>query len=150
MHTRLSQTAPDIAGELLIQDKDNATYHLSAPATGSGIERGYALTLSTSPVPDNVARHIQFDLPSATRVFLCDGDHYSKDEDQNFWMELVTTRKRTATVYIELDLIDTYSPGSIVEPGLRLVGKFRKDHNAQIRDTLSYVRITAATAPAVD
>lgn len=98
---------------------------------------------------DNTARTVQFaEFPSATTIIFYAGYYGDTDNlDQNFWFEVKTTRKRTSTIILHLENFDSYQPGDIIEPGLRLIRKFRKDNNAEIRDTLSFVRIYAANAP---
>ncbi|WP_341520425.1 hypothetical protein AABC73_18550 [Pseudomonas sp. G.S.17] len=145
-----SNTATSVAssGAILIRDKDNATCSLPAPASGSGETKIYGFRESDSPCKNDTARTVQFtDLPSATKILLADRDDAIESEDQNFWFSFVTTRKRTSTIIIELEYIDTYAVGDIIEPGLQLTGKYRKNGNAQIRDTLSGVSIRAATSP---
>lgn len=134
-------------GTLVIIDKDGAKYSLAGPPPGSGQVKDYRLSDDGSPCPTDIARKIQFgEFKSATRIFLCDINNYSTGEDQVFWMEFMTTRKVTSTDVMELEYIDTYQVGQIIEPGLRLVGKYHRGSEA-LRDTLSFVRITAPTAP---
>lgn len=140
---------PTNTGVILIRDKDEHPCYLSAPAPGSGEEIVYSFTASGSPCNDNTARTVQFGgFPSATTIVFYDGQEgNTSDLTQNFWFEVKTTRKRTSTIILHLDIFDSYQPGDIIEPGLRLIRKFRKDNNAQIRDSLSCVCIHAAKAP---
>jgi hypothetical protein len=140
-HTR-SSASP---GKLLIRDKDNATYTLMGPPPGSGQSIDYVLTEPDSPCPNDVARFFQVtEFPSATRIFMCDNTYFSDDKEQSFYMEVVTTRKRTSVEAIELEYVPSYTPDEIMEPGVQLVRIFRKG-SEQIRDRLSFVRITAST-----
>lgn len=139
---------PLTSGNIIIRDKDNATCSLVGPPNGSGTYLTYRFTDSNSPCPYDKCRTIQFDaFSSGTLIFLSDNDSVDEAKDQNFWMELITTRKRTSTAIIELDLIDTFQPGEIIRPGLMLKRKYRKNNDAQIRDALSGVRIQAPTSP---
>ena len=138
---------PASTGSLVIIDKNEAKYALPGPIPGSGAVIDYSLNRDNTPCPNDIARNIQLgEFKSATRIFLCDHDHYSKKEDQVFWLEFLTIRKLTSTQSIELEYIDSYQPGQIIKPGLMLVGKFHKG-TEPVRDKLSFVRITAPTAP---
>jgi len=140
---------PTNTGIILIRDKDQHPCYLSAPAPGSGEEIAYPFLASGSPCKDNTARTVQFaEFPSATTIFFFSGDFGdTSNVAQHFWFEVKTTRKRTSTIILNLENFDSYQPGDIIEPGLRLIRKFRRDNNAPIRDMLSFVRIYAATAP---
>lgn len=143
-HTAASTTA---TGSLVILDKDNAKYSVAGPPSGSGVYQEWTLTDPNPPCPNDVARQIQLgEFASATRIFLCDSDWYTHSEDQRFWMEFMTTRKLTATRLIELEEAYGYQVGQIIAPGLLLVGKWRRGTD-NIRDSLSYIRITAPTSP---
>ncbi|WP_426114938.1 hypothetical protein [Pseudomonas sp. DSP3-2-2] len=145
-----SNTAPGVAssGIITIRDKDEASCALPAPPIGSGETKIYGFRETSSPCRNDTARSVQFnDFPSATQVVLADIEDASESEDQNFWFKFVTTRKRTSTTIIQLATIDTFQVGDIIQPGLRLIGKYRKNGNAQIHDRLSGVSITAATSP---
>jgi len=139
---------PTATGTILIRDKDQNPCHLSAPPPGSGGVIVFSFTHSESPCNNDTARTVQFaEFPSATTVYFYDTGEALETDDQNFWFEVKTTRKRTSTEILNLENFNSYQPGDIIEPGLRLIRKYRKNNNAPIRDALSSVCIHSATAP---
>jgi hypothetical protein len=99
------------------------------------------------PCKDDWARTVQFaELPSATVILMTDFGDCSKDSPRQSWQEIKTIKKNTSSTIIEIEYLDTFSSGQIIEPGLQLLGKF---HNPEspIRDRLGCVKITTSAAP---
>lgn len=151
-----STLAETPSGTITIRDKDNALCSLPAPPSGSGLTWQYEFLDFESPCPDGKSRSITLlELPSATRILLTDDRTCSQkletiedDDDwtRNFWFELKTTKKLTTTPIEEIDYYNDFNVNQIISPGLQLIGKGRLNNNAQIRDKLSCVRVTASSA----
>lgn len=140
--------APSADGTLTIRDKNEFAYPLSVPPAGSGESVLYNFNAPNPPVPNDVAVKVQFiNVPSATRFFFGADEGASTDPDQDFWFEVITTRKRTNSIDpITLTNILAEGEGMLFEPGLRLLRWYKKNPDSPLLERLTSVRITASTA----
>ncbi|RRU23530.1 hypothetical protein [Stenotrophomonas sp. 278] len=100
------------------------------------------------PCSANTTHSLQLEnAPSAVRILLTDDPGCDKDMEGNeFWIELRTTAKSVTFNAIPLDELMTYQPGSIVRPGLQLVGSYLM-HGKSAQRNLGCAKVTTSAAP---
>ena len=100
------------------------------------------------PCTANTTHSIQLEnVPSAVRILLTDDAGCDIAVTGNeFWIELRTTAKSVTLNAIPLDEIMTYQPGSIVRPGLQLVGSYLM-HGKSAQRNLGCIKVTTSAAP---
>jgi len=143
-------SASTYAGSIIFRNKNNSMCTIDAPKVGA--EPIQVNLTNSSNCKEPAIRSMEIvDLPSATQILLTDSPTCSKtltDTGSNwYWFELKTTRKKTSLGITEIEYLGTFSPPSMVGPGVQMTGKESIRPSYDMRDTLSCVRITTSKEP---
>lgn len=139
-------------GTIILRDKDQGQCALPVPPPGQTFKY-YFWHEADSPTPNpcaprfnDKARSIQLaEVPSATNIILDDAPKCANNE--NFRAEFVTTNKSTSTSIFEIEELNSYQPGQIIQRGLQMT-KQRFSHPGAGRDSLSCMIVsTSSEAP---
>lgn len=138
-------TNPQNTGTIILRSKDNAICTLQLPPPGES--KKYDLSKQGGECGTNISRSIQFaEMPSATKILLTDLPECVINPNDEFRIELKTTKKQTSTSIIEIEYLTTFRPGTIIEPGLQLTDVLLKP-GATARDKVDCVMITTSSPP---
>lgn len=138
------------AGVITFRDKEDIPCAIPVPGIGrSKSYMSYMLGQRNSPCKTDWAASIELEeVASATRIRLTDSDSCEKkiDENWHFWIELQTIEKSTTMSQINLEEFFGYTPGQIVEKGVKLVD-FQRRGSETAGAKLSCVLIETSAAP---
>ena len=131
-------------GTFILVDEYNLTGSIPVPPAGSSIRQ--PLTDEDSPFRDDAAHKINYgNLPSATVILLTGSPSCNKTNDQDYWIELTTTRQPTSIPkdyeLLRMDVFANRNVNEIIYPGLQLTGFWKESGAVNYYDTLSGVYI---------
>lgn len=139
--------SPASFSNVVLRDKDNRICTLAVPAPGKEIKYVLDQHGQGKCAPDT-ARSIELvNVPSATRIYIYDYLDCVLDRNRDdFFIHLITTKKRTQSSIIELEYITSFSNNMFVDPGVLLGESFAK-HSESASDNASCVKIVTSAQP---